>query len=49
MHWIKEKSCLNIFIYPILNGYKWVYRNKENEIDLTKYWNNFDLIKKVTE
>ena len=44
-----DDNCLNIFIYPVLDDKKWVYRNKGSEIDLTKYWNNFDLMKEVTK
>jgi len=43
-----DDNCLNIFIYPLLDEKKWIYKNKDSEIDLTRYWNNFDLIKDVT-
>ena len=43
-----DDNCLNIFIYPLLDEKKWIYKNKDSELDLTKYWNNFDLIKNVT-
>ena len=43
-----DDNCLNIRIYPLLDEEKWIYKNKGSELDLTKYWNNFDLIKKVT-
>lgn len=43
-----DDNCLNIFIYPLLDENKWIYKNKDSEIDLTRYWNNFDLIKDVT-
>ena len=42
-----DNNCLNIFIYPLLDEKKWIYKNKDSEIDLTKYWNNFDLIKNL--
>ena len=43
-----DDNCLNILIYPLLDEKKWIYKNKGSELDLTKYWNNFDLITKVT-
>ena len=43
-----DDNCLNIRIYPLLDEKKWIYKSKGSELDLTKYWNNFDLITKVT-
>ncbi len=43
-----DENILNIFIYPDLEKQRWVYKNKDSSIDLTEYWNNFDLIKKIT-
>ena len=43
-----DDNCLNIFIYPLLDEKKWIYKNKGCELDLTRYWNNFDLIKNLT-
>ncbi|MDB4140128.1 hypothetical protein N9746_06425 [Candidatus Thioglobus sp.] len=43
-----DDNCLNIFIYPLLDEKKWIYKNKDCELDLTRYWNNFDLIKNLT-
>lgn len=36
-----SKDILNIFIYPDEENKKWTYKNKGNEIDLSKYWNAF--------
>ena len=38
----------NIFIYPDFKNREWAYRNKGKEIDLTPYWNNFNLFKQNT-
>lgn len=38
-------GVLNIFIYPDFKSRKWIYKNKRKKLDLTKYWNNFKLIK----
>lgn len=35
-------NILNIFVYPDEENKKWVYKNKGQEIDLTRYWNDFD-------
>jgi hypothetical protein len=35
-------DILNIFIYPDEESKNWIYRNKGQGINLTKYWNNFD-------
>lgn len=35
-------NILNIFVYPDEKNKKWIYRNKGQEIDFTKYWNIFD-------
>ena len=40
-----DDNCLNIFVYPLEKSNSWEYRNKSKSIDLTKYWNNFDLVK----
>jgi hypothetical protein len=37
-------TILNIFIYPYEENKKWVYRNKGQEIDFTKYWNEFSAL-----
>ena len=36
-----SNNILNIFVYPNEENKKWVYRNKGQEIDLTRYWNEF--------
>ena len=36
-----NNNILNIFVYPNEENKKWVYRNKGQEIDLTRYWNEF--------
>lgn len=40
-----DDNCLNIFVYPLEKTNSWEYRNKGKSIDLTKYWNNFDIVK----
>ena len=42
-----DENIFNIFIYPDDKEKKWYYKNKGKEKDLTKYWNNFDLLKKI--
>ena len=42
-----DENIFNIFIYPDDEKKKWYYKNKGKEKDLTKYWNNFDLLKKI--
>lgn len=37
-------GIFSIIIYPDSENKKWVYRNKGKSLDLTKYWNNFDLL-----
>lgn len=36
-----SENILNIFVYPDEERKRWVYRNKGQEIDWTKYWNEF--------
>ena len=38
-------NVMNFFVYPDLKKQRWAYRNKGKELDLTKYWNNFRMVK----
>jgi hypothetical protein len=38
-------TILNIFVYPDVENQKWIFKNKGQEIDWTKYWNNFKQLK----
>lgn len=40
-----SRNVFNIFVYPSTTSQKWVYHNKGKELDLTRYWNNFNRIK----
>lgn len=40
-----SENILSLFIYPDEKHNKWFYRNKGREIEFTKYWNNFELLK----
>lgn len=37
-----DPDTLNIFIYP--EDKRWIYKNKGKTLDMTGYWNNFDLL-----
>ncbi len=37
-------NIMNIFVYPDEESGKWIYKNKGQELDLTKYWNQFDVL-----
>ena len=43
-----DPNVFNIFINPDIENKKWIYNNKGKTIDLTKYWNNFKLLKNIT-
>ncbi|WP_372777388.1 hypothetical protein [Litorivivens sp.] len=36
-----NENILNIFIYPDESEKTWKYKNKGQEVNLTKYWNSF--------
>jgi len=42
-----DAEILPIFIYPDEEGRKWIYKFKGKSVDLTNYWNHFDLLEKV--
>ena len=44
-----NENCFNVFIYPNEEDKTWIYKNKGKSIDLTKYWNNFNLINEILE
>ena len=44
-----NENCFNVFIYPNEKDKTWIYKNKGKSIDLTKYWNNFNLINEILE
>lgn len=53
LKWIKKglvankkgnSNIINLFVYPDFENERWTYRNKGKEIDLTPYWNNFELL-----
>ena len=37
-----DPDTLNIFIYP--EDKRWIYKNKGKILDMTEYWNNFDVL-----
>jgi len=39
-----SENIFNIFIYPDESKKLWIYKNKGKEVDLTQYWNNYELL-----
>jgi hypothetical protein len=39
------QNIFNIFIYPDEKENRWIYKNKGKELDFSKYYNNFNLLK----
>ena len=37
-----DPDTLNIFIYP--EDKRWIYKNKGKTLNMTEYWNNFNLL-----
>ena len=42
-----DSNIFNIFIYPNKEKKEWLYKGKGKIKDLTKYWNNFDLLNNI--
>ncbi len=40
-----NSNIISLFVYPDFDNERWLYRNKGKEIDLTPYWNNFELLR----
>ena len=52
--WLSEKKIVakegydnifDLYIFPDQENKKWTYKNKRNQLDWTKYWNNFSYFK----
>jgi len=43
-----DSDIINVFVYPDEGEGKWRYRNKGKTIDLTPYWNNFEMLEDGT-
>ena len=44
-HGQKNNNLFNIFVYPNEKEKKWLYKNKGKSLDLSEYWNNFQIFK----